>query len=334
MKFTLVSTVFNEEKRLRETIEDLKNQTVKPDEIIITDAGSKDKTVEILNAAKEFLPIKVIIEKGCNVSRGRNIAIQNAENDLIVSTDFGCRFKKNWTESLVKHFENSDCEAVAGAFGVKIDDIQTCAAKADYIIQNGYPTANGDEFSGSSRSIAYKKSVWEKIGGYHEWLTLAADDTVFWRELKAKGIKYEIESEVCVFWNRHKTAKQFAKEAGRYGLGDGETRINFKNFLSLTAETVMRYLLLPVIIVFCFLDFEIQKFVWPILIFMLFGLRSYIRVIKNFIRLKDEKIKITILPMCFYMIETQRIAYIKNYLRGRFFISKEKKEEAKKLGVK
>ncbi|WP_394334976.1 glycosyltransferase [Niastella yeongjuensis] len=47
-QFTLVSTVFNERKRIDKTIEDLRNQTLQPAEIIITDAGSTDGTYEAL----------------------------------------------------------------------------------------------------------------------------------------------------------------------------------------------------------------------------------------------------------------------------------------------
>ena len=50
MQFTLVSTIFNESRRLPQTIADLEAQTVQPTEIIITDAGSTDGTWALLEA--------------------------------------------------------------------------------------------------------------------------------------------------------------------------------------------------------------------------------------------------------------------------------------------
>src|ERR1700754_4677007 len=99
--FTLVSTVFNEKRRLAQTLSDLDNQTIHPDEIIITDAGSTDGTYEELVewGKRSASQVKILQQKGCNVAAGRNLAIRAAKNDLIVSTDFGCRFDKNWLKT-------------------------------------------------------------------------------------------------------------------------------------------------------------------------------------------------------------------------------------------
>ena len=80
MDFTLVSTVFNESKRLNQTIGDLSQQTLQPSEIIITDAGSTDGTYEILLKWKEnsAIPITILRKTGCNIAEGRNLAIRSA----------------------------------------------------------------------------------------------------------------------------------------------------------------------------------------------------------------------------------------------------------------
>ena len=57
--FTLVTTVFNEIKRLDQTIEDIENQTIKPDEILIADAGSTDGTLERLRNWKSESKIEI-----------------------------------------------------------------------------------------------------------------------------------------------------------------------------------------------------------------------------------------------------------------------------------
>lgn len=48
MEFTLISTVFNEARRLELTISELASQSLQPNEIIITDASSTDGALEIL----------------------------------------------------------------------------------------------------------------------------------------------------------------------------------------------------------------------------------------------------------------------------------------------
>jgi glycosyltransferase involved in cell wall biosynthesis len=330
MKFTLVSTTYNEISRLDTTIADIESQSILPEEIIIVDAGSHDGTFETLVKWSQKSDIKVtIIQKaGYNIAQGRNEAIRQAQTKLIVSTDFGCRYHEDWLKSLVEPFNQSDVEVVGGTFTVDTEKIQTLAAKADYILQNGYSQTIDDTFSVSSRSVAYYKYVWEQIGGYQEWLTLAADDTIFWRQVKQKKFKFRIINKPYVYWGRHDTFREFAKESYRYGLGDGESGINFRNFLSHIVETTGRYLLFSGII----LIFSVQSihFYWLLgLVPFLFGLRSYIRAYRYWMRIKSKKFSFFIFLASLWMIEKNRISYLKGYLKGYF-----SKQKRGKLTVK
>ena len=50
MKSSFITTVFNEENNIEAFIDSVLNQTKSPDEIIIVDGGSTDKTLEILKS--------------------------------------------------------------------------------------------------------------------------------------------------------------------------------------------------------------------------------------------------------------------------------------------
>lgn len=331
-KFSLVTTVYNEIKRLDQTIADIESQILKPDEILIADAGSTDGTLERLRRWKDesTISIQVFVKQGCNIAEGRNEAIKRASHDLIVSTDFGCRYKPNWLKSLVDPFNDPEVEVVGGAFSIIAEEVNTTAAKADFVLQNGYPIDMGPDFSTSSRSIAYYKSVWEKIGGYQEWLTLAADDTIFWRQIKQHRFRYVLVPEPNVYWLRHKTLKAFAKEAYRYGLGDGESGINFKNMVSHVFETICRY---GFFIVFLYLPLLIVSGAWLlslILIPLSFGLRSYKNAWKNWRNLK-KGYGLGVLFTAFRLIEQSRWQYLKGYLKGWLFPKPGQAEGRKKL---
>ncbi len=342
--FTLVSTVFNEFSRLDDTLADFDAQTLQPNEIIVTDAGSTDGTYEKLvewGKQKSF-PVKILQEKGCNVARGRNLAIKEASNDIIVSTDFGCRFNKDWLKSVIEPFEDKSIDVVGGAFSVQEEKINTLAAKSDYILQKGYPVIMDEYFSVSSRSIAYKKKVWEKVGGYPEWLTLAADDTIFWKLVKKDEFKYLFVKNPNVYWNRHQTNKAFAKEAFRYGLGDGESRINYHNFWSNLFETGLRYcLFLSIIIIFLFLPFFqlityhlslITYHLSPLLpLLFLPGLRSYYYAFINWRSLKSKKYNLKVFMNALWQLELSRFQYIKGYIQGLRNKDKQKQEGRQNL---
>jgi len=343
MHFTLVSTLFNEITRLEQTISDLSAQTLQPSEIILTDAGSTDGTYERLLRWKSesSVPITILLEKGCNVARGRNLAIQASKYELIVSTDFGCRFHPKWIESLVTPFTtespDSEIKVVGGAFSVLEENINTLAAKADYNLQRGYPVVMDDYFSVSSRSIAYYKHVWEEVGGYPEWLTLAADDTIFWRLVKKMGFKYAFVEKPYVYWGRHKTHKAFAREAFRYGLGDGESRINYLNFWSNFIETGVRYLLfisiigLVLVLLFGGSNFEVPRIIWFVPLIFLPGLRSYFYAWRNWRSLRSDKYNLGVFLNSLLQLEMSRFMYLRGYIRGLLDGDEVKKEGRKRL---
>jgi glycosyltransferase involved in cell wall biosynthesis len=334
MEFSLVSTVFNEIKRLDQTITDLENQTIKPAEIIITDAGSNDGTFERLKRWSEESSIKVrIIQKNrANVAEGRNLAITEAAHELIVSTDFGCRFDPGWLESLVLPFSDPKVKVTGGNYSVKEEEIQSLPARGTYVICNGYRQELDDHFIPSSRSIAYYKSVWKDVGGYPEWLSLAGDDLVFGLLIRKKGYPIHLVKEPYVFWGRHKSAMAYSKEAFRYGLGDGEAKLNIRSAASKFIEISARYLFFAGLVV---LLLPFSKPVLPfILILPVLGMisfRSYYWAFRNWLKLRSAKYNTGVLLYSFYLIELSRLYYLKGYVKGYFLSSENKKKASKKL---
>lgn len=333
--FTLVSTVFNENKRLLLTIDDLEAQQVKPSQIIITDAGSSDGTFETLHAwaKRSVTEILILQKKKCNVAEGRNLAIRNAKFDLIVSTDFGCRFHPEWLKSIVTPFNDSSISIVGGAYSVEESKILSLPAKANYVLTNGYKVVLNTSFIPSSRSIAYYKSVWQSVGGYCEWLTLAADDLIFGRAVLAQGYNIYLVPDPFVFWGRHESLEGYAKEANRYGLGDGEARVNMRNTASTIVELIFRYLLFLTLFFFIanLLNPVMEPwYFFPVLIFLP-GLRSYYRSFRNWWPLRSLKYDWKVLFYSFMLIEVTRYNYIKGFLKGFFFSSPGVKQNAKAL---
>jgi glycosyltransferase involved in cell wall biosynthesis len=335
MKFTLVSTVFNEIKRLSFAISDLEQQTLRPSEVIITDGGSTDGTYEALLdwSSNANYPIRILQKKGCNVAEGRNLAIRAAKNDLIVSTDFGCRYDKDWLKTIIAPFSNPDISVVGGAFGVIEDDLLSLPAKAAFVLNNGYNIdVRQPWFIPSSRSIAYTREVYNKVGGYCEWLTLAADDFVFGKQVKAEGYKIFMVEHKGVFWDRHKNLKGYVREAFRYGLGDGEARVNQKNFISNTVEALIRYCLFLFVFLSSFFMFSgASPYIFLVGILFLPGLRSYVNYTKSWLRLRNLKYNLKVFIYGVYLLEMTKVSYIKGYIQGLRFSTPVQKKQAKIL---
>jgi glycosyltransferase involved in cell wall biosynthesis len=80
-KISIVTTVLNDRKGCADFFEQMKLQTLLPSEIVIVDGGSKDGTWEYIEekaARSGAIPFQVFQDVGCNVARGRDIAIQHA----------------------------------------------------------------------------------------------------------------------------------------------------------------------------------------------------------------------------------------------------------------
>ncbi|WP_189523634.1 glycosyltransferase [Nostoc sp. PA-18-2419] len=226
--FTLVTTVLNDREGCAAFFNQMEVQTCLPDEIVIVDAGSKDDTWEFLQNYQPNRPysLNVIQEIGCNVARGRNLAIAQAKHEIIVSTDIGCSWEPQWLEDLAKPlFADSQLEAVMGSWQVRHQDLKSSWARSEHTLLKGLKFIANPTSHASSRSIAYRKSLWEKIGGYPEDLTLAGDDMVFSLLLHQTTNRVTSAPIPRCYWERPVTLKSFCKEARRNFRGSGEAGI-------------------------------------------------------------------------------------------------------------
>jgi glycosyltransferase involved in cell wall biosynthesis len=220
MKTSLICTVLNEERTIGNLLDSILKQTRKPDEIVIVDGGSRDRTVEVLKSrSKKFpIPVKVISADGANISQGRNIAIKHAHGPAIVSTDGGTAHDRNWFKSIVKNIEDG-YDVSAGLFyplpKTKFEEI---VGKLFYPDMGRVP----DDWPPSSRSAAFTKKAWEKAGGYPEEL-YTAEDSLFNYRLKAAGARYKVARNAKSYWRPRPNFKKFFKQYFTYAKGNGES---------------------------------------------------------------------------------------------------------------
>jgi glycosyltransferase involved in cell wall biosynthesis len=105
LRVSVISTVLNEGEAIRRLMDSLAAQTRLPDEVVIVDGGSRDNTVAVIETYTDQLPLRVIVEPGANISRGRNVAIGAATGDIIASVDAGVWLEPIWLERLIAPFE-------------------------------------------------------------------------------------------------------------------------------------------------------------------------------------------------------------------------------------
>lgn len=225
MKISFITTVFNEEKTVSKFLDSLLAQSKLPDEVVVVDGESSDSTVakiknEKLRMKNKNSKFKILVKLG-NRAVGRNEAIKKATGDIIVCSDAGCILDKSWLKKIVEPFKDPEIDVVSGYYKPITNNVfEKCLAAYTCVMPD---RINPDTFLPSSRSIAFKKSVWQKVGGYPEHLD-TCEDLVFAKKLKNTGCKFKTRVDAIVYWPQRKNLKDAAMQFYRYAQGDGRAR--------------------------------------------------------------------------------------------------------------
>ncbi len=279
MKISFITTIYNEQNSILDFLQSLAAQTKLPDEIIIVDGGSVDQTVSLINKfqfPKSVKKVKVIVKKG-NRSVGRNEAIRQASGDIIVCSDAGNILDKDWIALITKPFTEKDVDVVAGYYkGLTQNTFHKSLLPYVFVMPDKVDSNN---FLPATRSVAFKKSIWKKVGGFDEVLS-HNEDYAYAKKLKKIGANIVFVKDAIAYWIPRNTLKETYIMFLRFAYGDAEAGIFRPKVLFL----FVRYLL----ILGLFLVFVITKS-FLILYFLSFILLLYIvwAISKNYRYVKD-----------------------------------------------
>lgn len=212
-KVSLVVPVRNEERTLALLLESIRAQTCPPDEILLIDGGSADRTVALAQEAAANDPrFRVITAGPAMPGRGRNIGIRAARNEWVALTDAGIRLDPNWLARLVAVAERDP--SVGVVYGnyepVVSTPLQHWAALAYVPAPEARP---GGRVRGPSiASCLLRVSAWRAVGGFPDYR--AAEDLVFMREIERLGVRIGWAPGATVYWHIQpslvKTFRRFA----------------------------------------------------------------------------------------------------------------------------
>ncbi len=221
-KVSVICTVLNEGPSILPLLRSLEAQSRRPDEVIIVDGGSADETVAIIRAFAQSsgLPMRVVVEPGANISRGRNLAIEAAAGPIIASTDAGVRLHPAWLAELVAPFEADDSVAVvAGFFTPDPQSVVEVAMGATVLPR--LEAITPESFLPSSRSVAFLKSAWQAAEGYPEWLDYC-EDLIFDFRLRDETGPFAFAPQAVAWFRPRGTLRAFYKQYYQYARGDGK----------------------------------------------------------------------------------------------------------------
>lgn len=224
VQVSLIASARNEADNAEQWVRSVFAQTRLPDEIIVTETGSANGTLELLTtlARQSPVPFRVISRPGANVAAGRNSAISAARYPIIACTDFGCRPRPDWLERIIAPFELEPATQVAGGLYAAVDGQGRPLHRRAWIsLERIRPAA----FLPPACSVAFARQAWEAVGGFPEWLTMTGEDTCFDLELKRRGGAWGFVPEAVVEWQAPEGTLSYWRKLYQWSRGDGEAAL-------------------------------------------------------------------------------------------------------------
>lgn len=228
MTISVVIPVFNEEKRISDTLEGIYSGTLIPSEIIVVDGGSSDRTVSII---KEDYPDVILLSNPeRTAAAGRNIGIKKAKGDVIAFTDGDCIVDRDWLKNIKNYFEEKEIDGLGG----KVMNAPPENHYEEYwgnlawnLIMN-FPNASyevkakrlNDAFV--TANCAYKKELLYRIKGFSKFFANNAEDVdLCWRAIES-GAKLVYAPDVVIYAHNVTTLKGIAKKSFRNGVSSSK----------------------------------------------------------------------------------------------------------------
>ena len=215
---SLIITTKNEEASITRLLDSISSQTEKPDQVVISDAGSSDRTREIVTSFSSKIPIKLLkLSADSNRAVGRNKAIEASTHEIILITDAGCILDPTWVEEMLKPFHRVHTDVVAGYYrGEGANPFELCQIPFVLVMPDRYDPKT---FLPATRSMGMRKTVWKKMGGFNESLRYA-EDYIFARQLREKAYRIMAAPKAIVTWRARPTLVSFASMIAQHAQGD------------------------------------------------------------------------------------------------------------------
>lgn len=238
-EISVICPIMNEEDSVGQLLESLMQQTRSTDQIVFVDGGSTDGTYAIIqDYVDKGMPIELIISPGLRIAASQNLAVRKARFDVIASIHGGCIADSRWLDRLVGPIEEGEADVVVGWF--KAFGRTALGEEIAELFQPKSQEFDVDETSVFvSRSLMFTRDAWRRAGGFPEWLTVAAEDGVFYKSLREAGARFAFVPNAFVYWNDVETLQALYRQQREYARGEIQAGL----ILSETVYKVRRLLI-------------------------------------------------------------------------------------------
>lgn len=208
-KISVIMSVYNGERYLREAIESILSQTFTDFEFIIVNDGSTDNSLEIIQSYHDDRIRVINNEINCGLTKSLNKAIREARGEYIARQDADDISLPNRFEEQIKHLEEHPQVALLGTSIYRIDSGGKILRKTVAMVNPGKSLFRQNQFNHGS--TMFKREAVNRLGGYNELFRYSQDYELWLRLAKY----YEVSNLTQVLYKL-----RFHNEAIRFKHGD------------------------------------------------------------------------------------------------------------------
>ncbi len=236
---------------------------------------------------------------------GFNMALSKARGEVIVRIDGHSELKPNFLENCIKALNKTNADCVGGS---SIHISNSIIGESIKICQTSLFGSGGVQFrKDDNKSIyvdtlafgAYKRKVFQSIGGYDEELIRNQDDEFNFRLIQSGG-KIWLDSSIKSIYYSRNSLLSFSKQYFQYGLYKIRVMQKRKGFVSIRHLIPLVFILsiFLSIILYLLYDFYKPSLILTILYFSI----AFIFTIHKFIKLKYNFLSVLLLPITYFVM--------------------------------
>ncbi|MEJ7617744.1 MAG: glycosyltransferase [Pyrinomonadaceae bacterium] len=197
---SVVVAARNEEQRLPGLLADLSVQTYVNFEVIVVDDRSRDKTADLVRAAKRSAPHRFTLLQQTRVPAGQSpkkLALQKgieaSRGEILLLTDADCRVRPTWVERMAAHYA-PDVAMVLGYSELKVARESSLFERAQAfefltLVAAMVGSAKmGRPLGASGQNISFRRRAFDQVGGYSSIIhRIAGDDMLMLQLMRANA---------------------------------------------------------------------------------------------------------------------------------------------------
>ena len=211
---SIIIPCYNDAGFIEQAVMSAINQTHDNKEIIVVDDGSDEKTKEVLKSIEPKLD-RLIVQDNQGQSSARNNGIKAARGEFIIVLDSDDYFESTFTEQALKIISKKNEVKIVTCWGRRITENGDLIGIFKPI--GGTITNFICENSAIGNSM-FRKSDWEKVGGYDESMKQGFEDWEFYIRLLSDGGNVFVIPEVLFNYRSRKNSTTARANKIKYDL--------------------------------------------------------------------------------------------------------------------